>query len=78
MSYRRPSRQLEISTQPGDMLVMDNQRVLHGRTEFDPTTAERHLQTCAVERDDFHNNYRRLARELNSSQCKAQLSWRVI
>ena len=45
-------------------MAIDNQRVLHGRTLFDPTTGARHLQHCNVERDDFHNNYRHLARKL--------------
>jgi len=47
---------------PGDLLVIDNHRVLHGREAFDAASGERHLQCCNVERDDFHNRYRRLAR----------------
>jgi gamma-butyrobetaine dioxygenase len=46
----------------GDLLVIDNHRVLHGREAFDAAAGERHLQCCHVERDDFHNRYRRLAR----------------
>ena len=49
---------------PGEVLVMDNQRVLHGRGMFDPESGNRHIQTCCVERDGFHSNYRFLAREL--------------
>jgi len=37
---------------------------LHGREVFDPQLGERHLQSCTVDRDDFHNNYRRLASKL--------------
>lgn len=48
--------------EPGDLLVIDNHRVLHGREAFDAANGERHLQCCNVERDDFHNRYRRLAR----------------
>jgi alpha-ketoglutarate-dependent taurine dioxygenase len=47
---------------PGDLLVIDNHRVLHGREGFDAAAGERLLQCCNVERDDFHNRYRRLAR----------------
>jgi gamma-butyrobetaine dioxygenase len=45
----------------GDLHIFDNQRVLHGRTEFDPTKGERHLQQCSVNRDEFHNTIRTLA-----------------
>ena len=45
----------------GDLHIFDNQRVLHGRTEFDPTRGERHLQQCSVNRNEFHNTIRTLA-----------------
>ena len=49
--------------QPGDLLLVDNHRVLHGREAFDPAGGERHLQSCSVDRDDFHIRYRRLAKQ---------------
>jgi len=52
--------------QPGDLLLVDNHRVLHGREAFDPAGGERHLQSCSVDRDDFHARYRRLAKQLNN------------
>ena len=52
--------------EPGDLHVFDNQRVLHGRTEFDPTNCERHLQQCSINRDEFHSNLRTLAHQLNN------------
>jgi gamma-butyrobetaine dioxygenase len=59
---------------PGDLLVMDNHRVLHGREAFDAAAGERHLQCCAVERDNFHNNYRRIARRLGVENWNRRLS----
>ena len=50
---------------PGDLHIFDNQRVLHGRTAFDPTTSNRHLQQCSVNRDEFHNTLRTLAARFN-------------
>lgn len=47
--------------QPGDLHVFDNQRVLHGRTAFDPAKSKRHLQQCSVNRDEFHSTLRTLA-----------------
>ena len=49
----------------GDLHIFDNQRVLHGRTEFNPAKGERHLQQCSVNRDEFHNTIRTLAARLN-------------
>ena len=51
--------------QPGDLHIFDNHRVLHGRTAFDPTIAERHLQQCSVNRDEFHNTLRLKAARQN-------------
>jgi gamma-butyrobetaine dioxygenase len=64
--------------QPGDLMIYDNHRVLHGREAFDPTLGERHLQCCAVDRDDFHNRYRRLARKLGAAGADLRLSAGVI
>ena len=64
--------------QPGDLLIYDNHRVLHGREAFDPTLGERHLQCCAVDRDDFHNRYRRLARKLGAPGADLRLTAGVI
>lgn len=64
--------------QPGDLMIYDNHRVLHGRESFDPSLGERHLQCCAVDRDDFHNRYRRLARKLGAPGSDLRLSAGVI
>lgn len=44
--------------EPGDALVMDNRRVLHGRTAFDPTGGRRHLQGCYIGHDGPDTMYR--------------------
>jgi gamma-butyrobetaine dioxygenase len=64
--------------QPGDLLVIDNHRVLHGREAFDPSAGERHLQCCNVDRDDFHNNYRRLAKSMGSEKWDRRLRAGVV
>ena len=64
--------------QPGDLLILDNHRVLHGREAFDPSAGERHLQCCGVDRDDFHNRYRHLARKFKSPGANIRLSAGVI
>ena len=69
---------LRISLSPGDLLVVDNQRVLHGRTAFDPDAGDRHLQTCSTRRDEFHNRYRQLAHRCGREDWNRDLSWGVI
>lgn len=55
---------MRIQLRPGEMLVIDNHRVLHGRTAFDHAAGNRRIQTCSTRRDEFHNLYRHLARRL--------------
>jgi gamma-butyrobetaine dioxygenase len=47
---------------PGDVLVFNNWRVLHGRDSFDPSSGERHLQGCYAETDDMLSRIRVLER----------------
>lgn len=53
--------------QPGEMHVFDNHRVLHARMAFDREAGPRHLQQCSVDREEFHNRLRLLARRLGRS-----------
>lgn len=67
-----PRHQATFRLEPGDVLFMDNRRVLHGRTAFDPLTGHRHLQGCYIEHDGPDTMYRltmrrRLARGIGSS-----------
>ena len=56
-----PRFQSRVLLQPGDLLIFDNHRVLHGRTAFDPTKAHRLLRSCHVDRDAVHSRLRVLA-----------------
>ena len=59
-----PALQYCYRMQPGDLHLFDNHRVLHGRLAFAADSGARHLQQCSVNRDEFHNNLRRLAASL--------------
>ncbi|MEM9520127.1 MAG: TauD/TfdA family dioxygenase [Actinomycetota bacterium] len=50
----------------GDLMFMDNHRVLHGRTSFDPTSGLRHLQGCYIEHNGPDTRYRLAMRHLAS------------
>ncbi|MBZ9814009.1 clavaminate synthase family protein [Mesorhizobium sp. CA7] len=68
-----PANQFRHQLQPGEVLVFDNQRVLHGRTEFDPTLAVRHLRSCNLDRDGVHSAFRTLARRFAPEEAEAVL-----
>ena len=54
----------EYALEPGDILVFNNQRMLHGRREFTAVgNAERHLIGCYTDAMDTTSRYRQLLRE---------------
>ena len=59
---RNPALECRYRLRPGELLVFDNRRVLHGRAAFDPSTGRRHLQGCYVDRDQLLSRIRVLER----------------
>ncbi|MEM8705963.1 MAG: TauD/TfdA family dioxygenase [Actinomycetota bacterium] len=53
-----PAHQVAFRLDAGDLMFMDNHRVLHARTAFDPTTGRRHLQGCYIEHNGPDTRYR--------------------
>ncbi|MEM7287295.1 MAG: TauD/TfdA family dioxygenase [Actinomycetota bacterium] len=47
----------ELTLGPGDLVVFDNRRVLHGRTAFE-VTGRRHLQGCYIDVDALQSQVR--------------------
>jgi len=45
--------QINFRLEPGDIFSFNNRRVLHGRTEFDPSSGHRHLQGYYMDRDEI-------------------------
>jgi gamma-butyrobetaine dioxygenase len=58
-----PAFELRFLLRPGQVLVFSNDRVLHGRTAFDPQEGRRHLQGCYIDHDGPRSRYRVLSRE---------------
>ena len=58
-AYNDSAFWLRLLLGPGDLLVYDNERLLHGRNSFQ---GDRFLRLCAVERDEFHSRLRVLGR----------------
>ena len=57
-----PDYEMRLRLQPGELLMFDNDRVLHGRTGFDPEEGMRHLQGCYIDHDAPRSRYRVLRR----------------
>lgn len=59
---REPNMTLQLHLQPGQMVVFDNTRVLHGRTEFDYKEGTRHLRGYYIEKNEVDSRLRILSR----------------
>jgi gamma-butyrobetaine dioxygenase len=68
---RSPQFEVRFLLEPGDLMMMDNRRLLHGRTAFDPREGLRHLQGCYIDLDGPRSLYRVLRRRLGSSESPA-------
>lgn len=62
-SIEDPRNMVQFRLQPGDCVVFDNWRVLHGRREFDTTSGRRHLRGGYIEEQALHSTWVRLQRE---------------
>jgi len=61
---RSPEFEIRFLLAAGDLLMMDNRRLLHGRTGFDPAEGVRHLQGCYIDIDGPRSLYRVVRRRL--------------
>jgi gamma-butyrobetaine dioxygenase len=59
---RAPEFEIRFLLNSGDLLMMDNCRLLHGRTGFDPAEGLRHLQGCYIDIDGPRSLFRVLRR----------------
>ena len=57
-----PELKLRFALQPGELLMFDNNRIVHGRTAFDPEEGPRRLIGCYIDRDGPRSLYRVLSR----------------
>ena len=58
--YNSDQYRIEFKLQPKDLLMMDNYRLLHGRTEFDANEGSRFLQGCYLDFDSTAVSYTHL------------------
>ena len=50
---------------PGDLLMMDNYRLQHGRTSYDANEGERFFQGCYIDYDSTEGKLKHLKRKFN-------------
>ena len=60
-----PEFQIKFKLGPGDLFIVDNWRVLHGRTGFS-AAGQRHLQGCYADRDGLRSRLAVLNRNLKT------------
>ncbi len=64
---RDPRYSLRHALLPGQMVMFDNRRVLHGRAAFDPASGHRHYRGYYIEHNEVDSLIRVLSRELDSN-----------
>jgi gamma-butyrobetaine dioxygenase len=57
---------LQFRLHDGDLVVFDNQRILHGRTAFSSAKYPRHLRGCYLTRDSVYSQAALLRREIQT------------
>ena len=67
---REPRFQLKLHLPEGEIVVFDNQRILHGRTAFSSARHARHLRGCYLTRDSVYGRAAFLRRELAAGTAR--------
>ena len=65
--YNSKKYRIEFKLVPGDLLMMDNYRLLHGRTSYDSNEGNRFLQGCYIDYDSTEGKLKHLKRKFNFS-----------
>ena len=63
--YNSEKFRIEFRLMPGDIMMMDNHRLLHGRTVYDANEGKRFLQGCYIDHDSSEGKLRHLKRKFN-------------
>ena len=63
--YNSDNYRIEFKLQPGDLLMMDNHRLLHGRTAYNANEGNRFLQGCYIDYDSTEGKLNHLKRKFN-------------
>ena len=64
--YNSRKFRIEFKLKSGDLLMMDNHRLLHGRTIYDANEGKRFLQGCYIDYDSSEGKLRHLKRKFDN------------
>ncbi len=65
--YTSSDFEIKFKLSPGDVMMFDNHRLLHGRTSYDSSEGARHLQGCYLEFDSTDGKLRHLHKKYHLS-----------
>ena len=63
--YNSDKYRIEFKLEQKDLIMMDNYRLLHGRTAYKTSEGDRFLQGCYIDYDSTEGKLRHLKRKLN-------------
>ena len=63
--YNSDQYRIEFKLEPKDLMMMDNYRLLHGRTSYEIKEGQRFLQGCYIDYDSTEGKLRHLKRKFN-------------
>ena len=63
--YNSDKYRIEFKLAPKDLMMMDNYRLLHGRTSYETKEGNRYLQGCYIDYDSTEGKLRHLKRKFN-------------
>jgi len=63
--YNSEKYRLEFKLEQKDLMMMDNHRLLHGRTAYETKEGNRYLQGCYIDYDSTEGKLRHLKRKFN-------------
>ena len=63
--YNSDNYRIEFKLTQGDLIMMDNHRLLHGRTSYDPNEGKRFLQGCYLDFDSTEGKLLHLKRKFS-------------
>ena len=61
--YASSKFEIRFKLEKGDLLMMDNHRLLHGRTSYDASEGKRYLKGCYIDHDSTEGRLRHLERK---------------
>jgi gamma-butyrobetaine dioxygenase len=63
--YNSEKFKIEFKLMTGDIIMVDNHRLLHGRTVYNANEGKRYLQGCYIDHDSSEGKLRHLKRKFN-------------